>query len=64
MVGDKTSKHVPSFIHSALTVSNISTFIKVSLDVQTGQYVTWSTLFKVHARAYQVLEHIRPYDTL
>lgn len=28
--------------------------------MQINQYVTWSILFKIHARAYQVLDHILP----
>ncbi|XP_073265390.1 uncharacterized protein [Populus alba] len=46
--------------HPALAVSNINTFIKVTLDIEKGQYITWSELFKIHARAYQVLDHIIP----
>ncbi|KAF9684049.1 hypothetical protein SADUNF_Sadunf04G0077200 [Salix dunnii] len=46
--------------HPALTVSNITTFIKVTLDIEKGQYITWSELFKIHARAYQVMDHIIP----
>jgi hypothetical protein len=38
--------------HPALAVSNINTFIKVTLDIEKGQYITWSELFKIHARAY------------
>nr|TKR99372.1 Retrovirus-related Pol polyprotein from transposon TNT 1-94 [Populus alba] len=46
--------------HPALAVSNINTFIKVTLDIEKDQYITWSELFKIHARAYQVLDHIIP----
>ncbi|KAJ9536884.1 hypothetical protein OSB04_029617 [Centaurea solstitialis] len=46
--------------HPALAVSNINSFIKVTLDIEKGQYITWSELFKIHARAYQVLDHIIP----
>ena len=46
--------------HPALAVSNINTFIKVTLDIEKGQYIMWSELFKIHARAYQVLDHIIP----
>nr|GLL31546.1 hypothetical protein D5086_0000195000 [Ipomoea trifida] len=41
-------------------VSNINTFIKVTLDIEKGQYITWSKLFKIHAKAYKVLDHIIP----
>ena len=57
---------IPPKIHSshpALAVSNINTFIKVTLDIEKGQYVTWSEVFKIHARAYQVLYHIIPPST-
>lgn len=64
MASVKDLKHVSSFFHHALIVFNISTFIKVTLDLQTRQYITWSTLFKIHARAYQVLKHILPSDVL
>ncbi|CAJ2671083.1 unnamed protein product [Trifolium pratense] len=47
-------------IHSALTVSNITNFIKVTLDIEKIQYNTWSELFKIHAQAYEVLDHIIP----
>ena len=53
----------PHHSHPALTVSNITTFIKVTLDIEKGQYITWSELFKIHARAYQVLDHIIPTST-
>nr|GLL35266.1 hypothetical protein D5086_0000195000 [Ipomoea trifida] len=49
-----------SLLHPALTVSNINTFIKVTLDIEKGQYITWSELFKIHAKAYKVLDHIIP----
>ncbi|GAU42814.1 hypothetical protein TSUD_288420 [Trifolium subterraneum] len=45
-------------IHPALTVSNITNFIKVTLDIKKIQYNTWSELFKIHAQAYEVLYHI------
>ncbi|GAU43137.1 hypothetical protein TSUD_246770 [Trifolium subterraneum] len=52
-----------SVIHPALTVPNITNFIKVRLDMEKSQYNTWSELFKIHARAYQVLDHIIPSST-
>jgi hypothetical protein len=59
-----TSKHAAqttvSPIHPALTVSNITNFIKVTLDIEKIQYNTWSELFKIHAEAYDVLDHIIP----
>ncbi|XP_019189368.1 PREDICTED: uncharacterized protein LOC109183757 [Ipomoea nil] len=47
-------------LHPALTVSNINTFIKVTLDNEKAQYITWSELFKIHAKAYKVLDQIIP----
>jgi hypothetical protein len=49
-----------SVTHPALTVPNITNFIKVKLDIEKGQYNTWSELFKIHATVYQVLDHIIP----
>jgi hypothetical protein len=58
------SKHatqtIISPIHPALTVSNITNFIKVTIDIDKIQYNTWSELFKIHAQAYEVLDHIIP----
>jgi hypothetical protein len=47
-------------IHPALTVSNITNFIKVTLDIEKIQNNTWSELFKIHAQTYEVLDHIIP----
>ncbi|XP_019150939.1 PREDICTED: uncharacterized protein LOC109147738 [Ipomoea nil] len=47
-------------LHPTLTVSNSNTFIKVTLDIEKGQYITWSELFKIHAKAYKVLDQIIP----
>lgn len=55
-----TSPKTTTTIHPALTVPNITNFIKVTLDIEKGQYNTWSELFKIHARVYQVLDHIIP----
>ena len=49
-----------SVTHPALTVPNITNFIKIKLDIEKSQYNTWSELFKIHARAYQVIDHISP----
>ncbi|XP_058776938.1 uncharacterized protein LOC131651283 [Vicia villosa] len=51
-------------IHPALTVSNITNFIKVTLDIEKIQYNTWSELFKIHAQSYEVLNHIIPPSTI
>ncbi|CAJ2653203.1 unnamed protein product [Trifolium pratense] len=47
-------------IHPALTVPNITNFIKIKLSIEKDQYITWSELFKIHARVFQVLDHIIP----
>ncbi|XP_065865686.1 uncharacterized protein [Euphorbia lathyris] len=53
-----TDTHITT--HPSLTVSNISTFIKITLDIEKGHYPTWAALFKLHAKAFQVLDHIIP----
>lgn len=40
MAGQKESKYSSPFLHPALAVHNITNFIKVTLDLQTCQYVT------------------------
>ncbi|XP_062103492.1 uncharacterized protein LOC133814564 [Humulus lupulus] len=61
-IDPKSSSSSPSLVppHLALTVPNITSFIKVTLDIKKGQYITWSELFKIHARAYKALDHIIP----
>ncbi|XP_045822221.1 uncharacterized protein LOC123915115 [Trifolium pratense] len=54
------SKTINHTIHPALTVTNITNFIKITLDIEKSQYNTWSELFKIHAQAYEVLDHIIP----
>ncbi|XP_076910519.1 uncharacterized protein LOC143568194 [Bidens hawaiensis] len=49
-----------SKLHPAVTVSNIKNLIPITLDNETGQYVSWSTLVKIHCRAYQVYDHLQP----
>lgn len=44
-------------IHPALTITN---FIKITLDIEKSQYNTWFELFKIHAQASEVLDHILP----
>jgi hypothetical protein len=55
-----TTAAIPSPIHPAFTISNITNFIKVTLSIEKGQYNTWSELFKIHARVHQVIDHIIP----
>ncbi|KAF5812635.1 putative RNA-directed DNA polymerase [Helianthus annuus] len=46
--------------HPAITVSNIKNFIPITLEMETSQYASWAELFKIHCRAFQVLEHLSP----
>ena len=46
--------------HPAITVSNIKTFIPITLEMETSQYSSWAELFKIHCRAFQVLDHLSP----
>ncbi|KAJ9554207.1 hypothetical protein OSB04_018252 [Centaurea solstitialis] len=46
--------------HPALAVSNVRTFIPIQLEMKNGLYTSWAELFKIHCRAYQVLDHILP----
>ncbi|XP_062088546.1 uncharacterized protein LOC133795113 [Humulus lupulus] len=46
--------------HSALAVTNVKSLIPITLDMETGQYHSWATLFKVQAKVHSVLEHIIP----
>ncbi|XP_060195563.1 uncharacterized protein LOC132624848, partial [Lycium barbarum] len=45
---------------SALTVTNVKSLIPITLDMETGHYHEWATLFKVLACVHSVLEHIIP----
>ncbi|KAJ0590551.1 putative RNA-directed DNA polymerase [Helianthus annuus] len=47
-------------LHPAITVSNIKNFIPITLEVETSQYSSWAELFKIHCRAFQVLDHLSP----
>ncbi|XP_076958796.1 uncharacterized protein LOC143634661 [Bidens hawaiensis] len=44
-------------LHPAYSVTNIQTKIK-TLDGTTITYSSWTKLFKLHAKAYKVLQHI------
>ncbi|XP_048231265.1 uncharacterized protein LOC125370295 [Ricinus communis] len=43
--------------HPALVVKN---FIHVTLEMEKGHNSSWVELFKIHCRAYQVIDHIFP----
>ncbi|XP_021979958.1 uncharacterized protein LOC110876086 [Helianthus annuus] len=47
-------------LHPAVTVSNIKTSIPVTLEIETGHWSTWSELFKLHCKAFQVYDHLLP----
>ncbi|KAL6505779.1 hypothetical protein OROHE_023158 [Orobanche hederae] len=47
-------------LHPAITVSNIRNFILITLEMEKGQYSSWAELFKIHCRAFQVIDHILP----
>ncbi|XP_022032126.1 uncharacterized protein LOC110933202 [Helianthus annuus] len=47
-------------IHPAITVSNIKNFIPLTLEMETSQYASWAELFKIHCRAFQVIDHLSP----
>ncbi|CAH9096764.1 unnamed protein product [Cuscuta europaea] len=49
-----------SKFHPALAVSNIKNFIPITLDLETVEYSSWAELFRITARAYQVLDHLLP----
>ncbi|XP_021971352.1 uncharacterized protein LOC110866512 [Helianthus annuus] len=49
-----------SQLHPAVTVSNIRTLIPVTLDIETGHYTTWSELFKIQCKSFQVYDHLLP----
>ncbi|KAI3796959.1 hypothetical protein L1987_39646 [Smallanthus sonchifolius] len=55
-----------SKIHPALTVSNIKSFIPITLAIDSGKFSSWSELFRIHCRAFLVFDHIsspKPTDT-
>ncbi|KAL7583110.1 hypothetical protein Lser_V15G45973 [Lactuca serriola] len=44
--------------HPAITVTNIWNFIPFILEMKSGQYTSWAELFRIHCRAFQVVDHI------
>ncbi|GAU46841.1 hypothetical protein TSUD_83480 [Trifolium subterraneum] len=52
-----TSTNVQKF-HPALSITNVKSLIPITLDLESGQYHSWSALFKVQARVHDVLEYI------
>ncbi|XP_021728756.1 uncharacterized protein LOC110695839 [Chenopodium quinoa] len=47
----------PAF-HPAYAVSNIKNLMPITLDQEESQYATWVELFRIHACAFNVLDHI------
>ncbi|CAH9100364.1 unnamed protein product [Cuscuta epithymum] len=52
----------PSF-HPALALTNIKSFIPITLDLENVEYSSWTELLKITTRAYQVEDHIFPDET-
>ncbi|XP_071705191.1 uncharacterized protein [Rutidosis leptorrhynchoides] len=46
--------------HPAITVNNIKNFVPIVLDMDNRKYVQWAELFKIHYRAFNVIDHIIP----
>ncbi|XP_022017731.1 uncharacterized protein LOC110917496 [Helianthus annuus] len=47
-------------LHPVVTVSNIKTFVRVTLDHEASDYNTWSELFRLHCTTYLVADHLSP----
>ncbi|XP_071705247.1 uncharacterized protein [Rutidosis leptorrhynchoides] len=47
-------------IYPATTISNIRNFIPIVLEMENGLYESWAELFKIHCRAFSVINHIIP----
>ncbi|XP_076920330.1 uncharacterized protein LOC143581423 [Bidens hawaiensis] len=47
-------------LHPAVTVSNIRTFVPITLDNEVADYHTWSELFRIHCTAFLVADHLQP----
>ncbi|KAL6497380.1 hypothetical protein OROGR_029309 [Orobanche gracilis] len=46
--------------HPALSITNVKSFIPITLDNECGLYHTWVTLFMVQARVHNLMHHIIP----
>ncbi|KAK9053078.1 hypothetical protein SSX86_029708 [Deinandra increscens subsp. villosa] len=61
MAGDKEpTATTPSPLHPAVTVSNIKNFIPIRLEMDNSVYITWSTLFTIHCKAFDCYDHLLP----
>ncbi|XP_021991366.1 uncharacterized protein LOC110888135 [Helianthus annuus] len=47
-------------LHPASTVTNIKSLISVTLEMDSGLYASWSELFRLHCRVFQVIQHLSP----
>ncbi|KAC9994828.1 hypothetical protein E3N88_44956 [Mikania micrantha] len=47
-------------LHPAVTVSNIRTFVPITLDNEAADYNTWSELFRIHCTVFLVADHLQP----
>jgi hypothetical protein len=39
-------------------VTNIKNFIPITLGLESSHYSSWAELFKIHFRAFQVIDHL------
>ncbi|XP_021859877.1 uncharacterized protein [Spinacia oleracea] len=46
--------------HSALSVTNIRGLVSLVLDINKVKYSPWATLFRTHAKVFNILDHIDP----
>jgi len=46
--------------HTAFSITNVKTIIPITLDNDSDLYLSWSALFTMQARDYNVLDHIIP----
>ncbi|KAD6454414.1 hypothetical protein E3N88_09120 [Mikania micrantha] len=53
-----SSSTISATIHPAVTVNNIKNYIPIVLGMEDAHYTSWVELFKIHCRAYQVIDHI------
>ncbi|XP_021984755.1 uncharacterized protein LOC110880563 [Helianthus annuus] len=49
---------IESKIHPATTITNIKNLIPITLEIDSGQYNSWATLFKLHCKAFLVYDHL------
>ncbi|XP_021746645.1 uncharacterized protein LOC110712488 [Chenopodium quinoa] len=59
-MGDSPKAPKASAFHPTFTVNNIKSVIPIVLQMDRAQYISWVELFKINARAHQVLDHILP----